>query len=325
MPAQKMWHYVCGGDDDDNPNGLGLGHYLYWPVWFKRNAYRFWLLFLEIFSQPTPIGTHPSSWTKQKQDEFLAMLDGVRAGGRLAVPNGVKVELVQAARDSGGDYNTFIGLLNGAIAKIVRTQTMTLDDGSSLAQGKVHLTVADMADKTDSDLLTESFTLGPVTWLVEWNFPGAKVPRVYRDFTRPEDLSASATRDQALATIGYRPTPDRIREVYGDGYELAPPPAPAPAAPDGPIMAFGEPRSATDAVRGILDTGWEQVIGPQVESIEKLVANARSLEEVRDRIGELALEDPDALARSLAQVLFAARVGGNAEYDADDDGNGNRP
>ncbi len=47
MPDRKFWLHVHGADNDDEPYGLGLGHSLYWPVLFKRNGLRFWLIFLE--------------------------------------------------------------------------------------------------------------------------------------------------------------------------------------------------------------------------------------------------------------------------------------
>lgn len=312
LPERKFWTFTCGTDHDDDPNGIGLGSFLYWPVWFKRNAYKFWVTFLEIFSQPTPIGTHPSTWQKHQQEAFLAQLDSIRVGGKLALPTGVKVDFVTAARDSGGDYSTFVALLNASIAKVVLTQTMTTDDGSSLAQAKVHLSVANVAAKSDSDLLTESFTDGPVRWLTEWNFPGAKTPVVYRDFTEAADLNELATRDQTLAGIGYRPTAKRILETYGDGYEYSPPAAPATP------MNFAEARSASDAIEELMAGGeWRRVLGPEVARLEELVNDAATLDEVRERLGQLAQADPKQLTASLAQLLFAARIGGNVEYEAD--------
>jgi hypothetical protein len=54
---------------------------------------------------------------------------------------------------------------------------MTTDDGSSLAQAKVHEGVMDEVVKSDSDLLSASFNEGPGRWLTEWNFPGAAPPK----------------------------------------------------------------------------------------------------------------------------------------------------
>ncbi len=39
MPANKFWTYSTGGDTTDNPYGLGLAHYLFWAVLFKKSNF----------------------------------------------------------------------------------------------------------------------------------------------------------------------------------------------------------------------------------------------------------------------------------------------
>ena len=55
MPLDNFWVLSLGADHDDNPYGEGLAHALYWPVFFKRNCIKFWLIFLEKFSMPTGV------------------------------------------------------------------------------------------------------------------------------------------------------------------------------------------------------------------------------------------------------------------------------
>jgi hypothetical protein len=223
MPPRKFWTMTCGADDDDNPYGIGLGHWLYWPVWFKRNAIRFWSLFLERFSGPTATAQVPAGTSEPEREKVLAMLDRFMMGGRIVYSSGIKLDLTQSMRDSGGDYLRFVELMNAGITKVVLTQTMTTDDGASLAQGEVHERKGDVVAKSDADMLCESFMRGPAKWLTEWNFPGAATPLVYRDFSEAEDLKALADRDEALTRIGFRPTAPRVLEIYGEGYEpLAP-------------------------------------------------------------------------------------------------------
>lgn len=38
LPARKFWAYATGADDDDDPYGLGLAHWLYWPTFFKLSV-----------------------------------------------------------------------------------------------------------------------------------------------------------------------------------------------------------------------------------------------------------------------------------------------
>ncbi|MEM5445877.1 phage portal protein family protein, partial [Serratia marcescens] len=36
-PAPYFWSFATGADHDDEPYGMGLAHWLYWPTFFKRN------------------------------------------------------------------------------------------------------------------------------------------------------------------------------------------------------------------------------------------------------------------------------------------------
>lgn len=317
MPERKFWVFTAGADDDDDLYGRGLGHYLYWPVWFKRNALQFWALFLERFAVPTPMAKIPAGSTPQERNKFLQLLSAIRNGGRVVVPNGVDIQLLQALKDSGGDFDRFVGRMDASIAKIVLTQTMTTDDGSSYSQGAVHERSMGRVTKSDGDLVCESFTHGPSKWLTEWNFPGAAPPIVYRDMAEAEDLAARATRDRTIFELGFKPTLDYIQETYGDGFEPRPDPPPM-AGFGGPSFAETLP-AVGDSIDDHLDEeGWRKVIGPEVGAIETLLAKCKSIEEFRDRIGELALSDPKPLAESLARLTFAARVAGQVSAEPSD-------
>ena len=59
--APYFWSFNAGADHDDEPYGLGLAHWLYWPVLFKRNGIKFWLIFLEKFGSPTALARMPAA------------------------------------------------------------------------------------------------------------------------------------------------------------------------------------------------------------------------------------------------------------------------
>lgn len=318
LPERKVWTFRAGSEHDDNPYGQGIGPILYWPVWFKKNGLRFWSIFLERFANPTPVATVPPGTTETERNKLLALLGSVINGGRIVVPRGVDIELVQAIRSSGGDFQAFVDSLDAMIAKIVLGQTMTTDDGASLSQAKVHHLVQQARAKADADMIDESWRMGPATWLTEWNYPGAAVPLIYRDFSVGTDLSARADLDTKLHQIGYRPRPEYIAETYGDNYDyVEPAPGPAP----GPVgLGFAEPVPATHAAAVDLleGGGWERVMGPQVAEIERLLGEVRHLEEFRVRLGELALDHPREMTEALARALFTARIAGNVDAEASD-------
>ena len=227
MPERKFWCVVSGGDHHDQLYGLGLANALYWPVFFKRNDIKFWLIFLEKFGMPTALAkmTQGQLDDPTQRTKALTMLRQIATDAGVAVPVNDKgdaiVELLEAARSGAADYETLHRVMNEAISKVVVGQTMTTDNGSSKSQAQVHAGVALKIVQADSDLLCGSFNQGPVRWWTEWNFPGAKPPRVYRHTEPPEDMNARAERDGKIKALGYEPTEEYIREAYGEGWVKA--------------------------------------------------------------------------------------------------------
>lgn len=221
MPERKFWTVSTGADHDDEPYGLGLAHYCYWPVFFKRNDIRFWLVFLEKWASPTVKGTGPAGMLEdtKKRDEILRQLRAFASDTAILVPEGVEVSLLEAGRSGAGSYEEMKDAMDAAISKIVLSQTMTTDNGSSRSQAEVHAGVRDMVVKADADLLSGTFASQVAAWLTEWNYPGAEVPKVWRKVEPPEDLDKRAERDAKIYALGFEPTPEYIEETYGPGWQ----------------------------------------------------------------------------------------------------------
>lgn len=330
MPPQKFWVLRADSEDDDDPYPLGLGHYCYWPVWFKRNSLRFWALWSEKFASPTPVAKVPPGSNDTERSRVLRLLKAIISGGQLVIPNNVAVELLEALARAGDDYERLVRYLDGCIAKIILSQTMTTDSGSSRSQAEVHAGVKLEVVKGYGDLLCESFNTGPARWLTAWNYPGAAAPRVWRDYSEASDLAGMADVDTKLFGIGFRPTAERIQTVYGSDYERvvqgkqpgsdtsspAGDPDPAFAEPD-PDPVVGPVAAALESVLG--DGGWERIIGPQVSELAELIGDASTLDEARERLGSVT-RDPATLTDSLARVMFAARLAGTAGAEVESDG-----
>ena len=71
-------------------------------------------------------------------------------------------------------------------------------------------------------LVCHSFTNSVGRWLSAWNYPEALAPRLVRDISVPEDLSARAGRDATIAAMsGLRPSRSYIEETYGGSWQEA--------------------------------------------------------------------------------------------------------
>lgn len=220
MPERKFWVLRYGGDNHDELYGLGLAHSLYWPVFFKRNDIKFWLVFLEKFGQPTTVAKLPAGQMANPTEVAKAkgVLRQIATDAGVVIPDMVTIELLEAARSGAADYGALHDAMNRAISKIVVGQTMTTDSGSSLSQAQVHLSVRQEIVEADADLLADGLNQGPVRWWCEWNFPGAVPPRVYRHTKPAADLAARADRDTKIAGLGYEPTEDYVLKTYGEGW-----------------------------------------------------------------------------------------------------------
>lgn len=223
MPDRKFWVLSTGEDHGDNPYGRGLAFWLYWPVFFKRNDIKFWLIFLEKFGQPTAVGKIPLADLNQqdKRQKLLNALEAISTEAAVLVPEGAEVALLEATRSCAADYEAMKNAMDAAIAKIVLSQTMTTDNGSSRSQSQTHADVRDMVVQADSDLLSSSFAKQVIRWWADYNaaaFPGAVTPKVYRQLQPEDDKLQAAQRDQIIYGLGYEPTEDYVRKTYGEGW-----------------------------------------------------------------------------------------------------------
>lgn len=223
LPDQKFWHFSCGHHHDDEPYGRGLAHWLYWLVFFKKNDIRWWVRFLELYAQPARKGKYPAAATNEEKNVLWGALAAFGVDGRMMIPEGLDVELVEASRSGTADYEALLKQINEAIAKIILSQTMTTDSGSSLSQAQVHQDVGESVIMADADLICASFNTSVVKWLVDFNFPGIDVyPRFAYKLDSAPDLKALADRDKVLSDMGFPPTEEYVVSTYGKGFQQDP-------------------------------------------------------------------------------------------------------
>lgn len=231
MPDRKFWTFSTGADNHDDPGGKGLGHWLYWLTYFKRSDMRVWLRFLEKFSQPTVVVEYPQGMPENEQDKLLKAAYAVVNAAAVKVPAGANVSLLEALRGGTADYQALWDTCNAGISKVILSETMTLDSGSSRSQAEVHQTVVRSVIKGDGDLICQSFNRSVIKWLTDWNYPGSAYPKVWRKTEAQSDLKIQADRDKILFDMGFVPSGKYIQETYGDGF--------APAASGTPASLNG--------------------------------------------------------------------------------------
>ena len=204
--------------DPENPYGVGLGQSCYWPWWFKKFDVKFWVIFMERFGMPFPLGKYPPGTEKSQQDDLLEVLKSFATDSAAKVPNTMEIEFLEAQRSSTvAIYDPFYDKMNAEIGKAVLGQTATTEGtpgklGAETARADVRQEILE----ADADMLDEVITNQLVRWIVDVNLgPGVPAPWFVTATEPPEDLTALATRDKTLSEMGMRIPEQYIYETYG--------------------------------------------------------------------------------------------------------------
>lgn len=232
LPPAKFWAFACGSDHDDAPYGLGLAHYLYWPVFFKKNGLKFWLQFLEKFGQPTAVGKYPAGASDTEKNRLLQALASIQSSTAIRIPEGIQIELLEAKRAGVADYTTLYDRMNATISKVYLGHNASTESTPGKLGGKTPATqIRQDLVKADADLICGSFNRTVARWLTWYNDgPDVAPPKVWRKTEQPDDLNAAAATDKTLFDMGFKPSLKYITDRYGPGYVIrqdAPPSPPA--------------------------------------------------------------------------------------------------
>ncbi|MDZ7822987.1 MAG: DUF935 family protein [Ahrensia sp.] len=187
------------GVKGNNPYGLGLGTRLFWPVLFKREGIAFWMKFLDKFAAPTLLAEVPYGLLPEMQNQLLQSLASWTSSAAMTVPMGTKVGFLEASRSGSVTYEEWARYWDAQMSICVLGETLTTDTQGvgSQALGNVHAQMLDMLVDADGDLLSTTLRQTMLQWLVDYNFPGAKVPQVWR--VRASNELANAETDSAKA------------------------------------------------------------------------------------------------------------------------------
>lgn len=218
---QHKFQVFTWGDEYGTPYGDGLGSKTYFPVWFKRELLKFWMIFSDKYGMPTTLAQYPAGTRQEVIDKVQEVVAAIHSETALLLPTDVVVSMLEASRsDASGVYESSSTYMDRLITKLVQGQTLTTEQGSpgSLALGQVHQDVRTEITKADSDALAEALN-GPggiIRLLVDFNYPTVTAyPSYWVNFEQQEDLNARSERDERLVKSGVRIPERYFYEAYG--------------------------------------------------------------------------------------------------------------
>lgn len=328
MPDGKFWTFNAGGDTTDNPYGLGLAHFLFWAVLFKKSNIKFWLLGLEkaatstVHVQYDPRAKDPES---EKQKALQAGI-AIKNGSATATALGTVVELLKGESGT-ASYETLCRYMDEAIALVVLGQVMTSQAVGGQYKGEIQNEVKEDIIKADADLLCSSFNDTVIKWLTQWNFPNATPPKLWL-LTKDEADEKKQTEAWAnMVAVGYRPTLKTVEETLGGQWEEMPTQSQQPtnqdttadndaktkndkpstdfAESDKPVHDHNHKPTLIDGIANQLEDELAPVQNAWLAEIEQELATVDSLEAFRDKLNELA---ENLTFEQYAQVFSQANI-----------------
>ena len=222
VPERKFIVWTYGGSDAC-PYGRGLGYQLYWPVWFKKNGVKFWMVFAEKFGSPTVIGKYPTGTAESEKEKLLDAIAAVQQQTGIRIPDTMSIELLEATRTGAVTYEDLCNYFDRAISKVLLGQTLTSEPGTngSYSLGQVHGEVRRDILKSDADSMCETIGTTLIRWLVDYNFPSVQrtgYPHVWRRTDPEVDLKTLADRDRTILVdmgMASRVPESYISDTYG--------------------------------------------------------------------------------------------------------------
>ena len=233
----------------------GFARIVAWVYLFKNYSLKDWASFLDVYGMPIRVGKYHPSATADERRKLLQAVMQIASDAAAIIPESMMIEFLEAKGAGGGQSTPFEQLCRFAdeqMSKVILGQTMTVENGGSLAQAQVHNQIRIDILQDDARQLANTIQRDLIDVFVGVNFGAeAKSPKVVLPVAEPQDVAALAGALALTVPLGLRVKQSEVREKFGlaepeDGDELLTPPKALAGSDAG--NASGDQRLADAAV-----------------------------------------------------------------------------
>lgn len=193
-----------------NPYGIRILSRTFWPVVFKKGAWKFLGIFLEKYGIPWLIGRAPKGASQEELDEFLAKLVSMSQNAVAVITEGQEIEGLQLKESNSGSSGDSIFSIcsrdaNAEISKAILGQTLTTEIGNkgAYAASQSHQVVRTDFCSMDKKLVSLGLNI-LIRWTCMFNFGDVERFPLFQFHEEEDAKEAHARRDTALTSQGVR-------------------------------------------------------------------------------------------------------------------------
>ncbi len=301
----------------------GLARVAAWSYMLKGYTLRGWAAYNEVFGMPLRVGKFDKSASEEDKAKLLQAVIGIANDAAGIIPKEMDIEFITNS-SRGGDslFERFSEYLDKQVSKGVLGQTMTTDDGSSLAQAEVHNDVREDIQRSDARQAASTLSRDVVRPFVDFNFGvQSAYPVILIEVVEAEDLERMANVLGTLVPLGLRVQMSEVRSRIGfsepeKGTELLGDPSDQDKA--GKSSNTQQAKSLHSEEDPFEEIGQEELADwqPQVSDllapVRQLAKSAGSYEEFLEGLSDIANEmDDSALAQKITDATQKATAFGD--------------
>lgn len=319
------------------PLRRGLARPAAWAFLIQSFGLKDWSAFAEVYGVPWRIGKYHENASDTDKRTLMRAVRSLANDAAAIMPMGMEIELHKIEGNHGSAvFGGLLDYVDRQVSKIVIGQTMTADDGSSMAQAKIHNEVRLDLRTADANQLAGTINRDVIEVAIDLNFgPQEVYPRVEFPVAEPEDTKALSEALGRLVPLGLKVGQGQVREKLGlsdpleDEDVLVPPATPTagPQAGGAPARASAlamspscscpscsslaaRPATVADPLAELFsEEDYEAIADDLLAPLTAILERAETLEEARAMLAEFEREglDTNALVERLARATAIAR------------------
>ncbi|MDJ0826966.1 MAG: DUF935 domain-containing protein [Rhodobacter sp.] len=300
----------------------GLARVVAFTWMCKAYTLKDWMAFIETYGLPIRLGKYGPGATKEDVEKLFTAVANIGTDAAAVLPRSMEIEF-EAATSAGTGDKIFENLARWGdeqVSKAVAGQTMTADDGSSMAQAQVHNDVRHDIAAADAKAVTGTLNRDLVKPFVDLNFGGQEAyPIVAIEIAEPEDLDMLMRNVFRMSSQGVRFKQSEIRAKLGfsdpeEGDEVTGT-ALAAVGANGVAMNSAETGPFDDLaeIEQAALADWEDVAQDLIGPVEEIIAAASSYEDAMSGLAAAVPGLPSSkLVETLVKATYMARGLGDA-------------